>query len=546
MLTDGARAVPALMPVRMLNEYSWCPRFVHLSWGEGQRGENEYTVEGNELHKRVDVAAEFETPSGRHVRTAWTLSSESLGLIGRADRVEFEGDDAILVEFKRGKPKSLEEPLWEPELVQVTAFMLLLTEAGVAVRGAEVFFGTTRRRVAIPVDRSAMDRVVELRAEVEEVLANPVPPPPLVDSPKCGWCVMASICMPDEIGMLRRAAPPSKRIIPFIDNAVPLYLTEPGSILAKEGMRLSISVKGIRTADVRLIDVSSVALFGNASITAPALRSLLAEEIPVVHLSAGGWLNGMTTPPHSGFVELRRRQYSADSSMKLGLAREMISGKILNGRTMLRRNGRDLSPGVLDEMKRLAVRATTATDEASLLGIEGGAARIYFSQFSQMLKHQREVFDFLRRSRRPPVDPINALLSYCYSLVVKDCVVAAHMVGFDPGVGVLHHPRFGRPALALDIAEEFRPLLAESTVIGLINTLEVSESSFIVAGGGVSLTPEGRRTVLRAYERRLTSSVLHPHFGYRLTYRRALEVQCRLVAAVVMGEVENYVPFTTR
>jgi CRISP-associated protein Cas1 len=543
---DGVAVVPNLMPVRMLNEYSWCPRFVHLSWGEGQRGQNEYTVEGNQLHKRVDIPAEFETPTGRVVRTAWTLSSESLRLIGRADRVEFDGDDAILVEFKRGKPKNEAEPLWEPELVQVTAFMLLLTEAGVTVRGAEVFFATTRRRVSIPVDRTAMNRVIELRDEVERVLSNPVAPPPLVNSPKCEYCVMAAICMPDEIATIQHATAPSKRIIPHIDNASPLYLTEPGSLLAKEGMRLTISIRGDRQDDVRLIDISSVALFGNASVTAPALTLLLREKIPVVHLSAGGWLNGITTPPQAGFVDLRRRQYSIDSSARLVIAREMIAGKILNSRTMLRRNGRDLAESAVDEMKRLAVRATQAENESTLLGIEGGAARIYFSQFSKMLKHQQDTFDFLRRSRRPPLDPINALLSYCYALLVKDCVVASHLVGFDPGVGVLHHPRFGRPALALDLAEEFRPLIAESTVIGLVNTMEVNESSFIVTPAGVTLTADGRRSVIRAYERRMRASSLHPLFGYRVTYRRALEVQTRLLAAQIMGEVDSYVPFTTR
>jgi CRISP-associated protein Cas1 len=540
------RDVPELMPVRMLNEFVWCPRFTYLSWAEGFTGENEATSEGKDLHRRVDVPAEFETPNGRSVRTAWTLSSPDLGLIGRADRVEFEDDQAVLVEFKRGKPKSEEIPLWEPEQVQVTAFLFLLVANGHRVKGAEVFFAETRRRVSIPVSPEEVNRIPELVEEARRVLAEPVPPPPLVDSPKCGHCVLASICLPDEITRIRNAEHPPKRVIPHETNARPLYVSEYGSRVGREGGRFTLSVRGQESSSVRIIDVSSIVLIGNSTISAQATRAALAEDLPIVHLSAGGWLNGFTAPPHGGFVELRKRQYLQMDEPILPIARRMVSGKIQNARTLLRRNGRLVSPDALAELKRLAARAETATDPAALLGIEGGAARIYFSQFSTMLKHQTAEFDFTKRTRRPPEDRINALLSYCYGLLVKDCVVALHSVGFDPAVGVFHRPRFGRPALALDLAEEFRTLIAESVVITLVNTQEIQATDFVVTTPGVSMKPKARQTVLRAYERRILSESLHPVFGYRVTYRRALEVQARLLAAVFLEEAPEYVPFTTR
>jgi len=186
----------------------------------------------------------------------------------------------------------------------------------------------------------------------------------------------------------------------------------------------------------------------------------------------------------------------------------------------------------------------------SLLGIEGTAARLYFGAFSSMLRPGAglpgEPFSFEGRSRRPPRDPINCLLSYAYSLMTKDLTVIAYAIGFDPYLGFFHRPRFGRPALALDLCEEFRPLVAESVVLNLINNGEISESDFVVRAGGVALTPVGRRAVLRAYERRLDTEIKHPTFGYRLTYRRVFDVQARLLAAHVLGEVPEYVPFTTR
>jgi CRISP-associated protein Cas1 len=538
--------VPELMPVRMLNEYVWCPRFTYLSWAEGFDGDNEATIEGKQLHRRVDVPMEFDTPAGRRVKTAWTLSSETLGLIGRADRVEFEDDEAIVVEFKRGHPKEGDMPLWEPELVQVTAFLFLLAEAGHRVKGAEVFFGETRRRVPIPIDPASVARIPEIVAEAREVLAQPIPPPPLEDSPKCGHCVLASICLPDEITRIRNPTRPIRRVIPHVDNAHPLYVTDYGSKVGVQDKRFSLSIRGEHQNDVRAIDVSSIVLTGNASITPQAVRTALADRIPIVHVSAGGWLNGTTVPPHGGFVELRRKQFNQYDEGWLNVSRRMISGKIQNSRTLLRRNGKDVSGDALSEMKRLAVRADNAPDAPTLLGIEGGAARIYFSQFNRMLKHHTDEFDFTKRTRRPPEDRINALLSYCYGLLVKDCVVALHAVGFDPAVGVFHRPRFGRPALALALAEEFRPIVAESVVLTLVNTQEVAANDFVIAAPGVSMRAETRKTVIRAYERRILSECLHPTFGYRVTYRRALEVQARLLAAVFLEEAPEYIPFTTR
>lgn len=167
-----------------------------------------------------------------------------------------------------------------------------------------------------------------------------------------------------------------------------------------------------------------------------------------------------------------------------------------------------------------------------------------------MLTEERRLpggaFGFEHRNRRPPLDPVNCLLSYVYALLVKDCTATVFSVGFDPYLGFYHRPRFGRPALALDLAEEFRPLIGDSVVLNLINNGEVRPSHFVVRAGGVALTGPGRKAVLAAYERRLDTEIKHPTFGYTISYRRVLDVQARLLGAHLLGEVPGYVAFTTR
>jgi CRISPR-associated protein Cas1 len=223
--------------------------------------------------------------------------------------------------------------------------------------------------------------------------------------------------------------------------------------------------------------------------------------------------------------------------------------------------------------------AMECTNIAELLGIEGTAAAAYFAQFGDMLKvgdnadpfetnHGLEnngagaggeegdsgsggdsawaTFDFNRRNRRPPRDPVNALLSLAYSVLAKELTITCAMVGLDPYLGFYHQPRYGRPALALDLMEPFRPLIADSAVLRAINNRMVTPADFIQAGDAVSLTPNGRKQFFLAFEARMDSLVTHPLFGYRVSYRRMLEIQTRLLARMLCGEIANYPVFVTR
>jgi CRISPR-associated protein Cas1 len=227
---------------------------------------------------------------------------------------------------------------------------------------------------------------------------------------------------------------------------------------------------------------------------------------------------------------------------------------------MLMRNHVEPPEPVLLKLKRAAEDALQARSIPELLGMEGAAASQYFAEFTGMLKPREKMdegggndageetfnFNFSHRNRRPPTDPVNAMLSLAYSLLSKDCMLAALAVGYDPYIGFYHQPRFGRPALALDLMEEFRPLIAESTVLNSINTRVITPDDFIQAGEAVNLTPRGRKKFFQAYEQRMNSMLTHPLFNYKVSYRRALELQARLLGKRITGEIAEYTPLMTR
>jgi CRISPR-associated protein Cas1 len=240
---------------------------------------------------------------------------------------------------------------------------------------------------------------------------------------------------------------------------------------------------------------------------------------------------------------------AGDPARSLVLARRFVEGKILNSRTLLRRNHPDPPQEVLQSLKEDVRRSGEANRLDTLLGVEGTAASRYFAHFGSMLKSMDgpfKAFEFQTRNRRPPRDPVNALLSFAYAILTREFAVTLLSVGFDPYLGFFHQPRYGRPALALDLMEEFRPLLADSVVLTVINNGEIGPEDFISSMGSVALTPSGRTRFLQAYERRMSQEITHPVFGYRISYRRVLEVQARLLGRHLMGEIPEYPLFVTR
>jgi CRISPR-associated protein Cas1 len=552
-----------LLPARMLNEFTYCPRLFYLEYVQSEFTDNLETVEGRFAHRRVDqTAGKVPTPEtvsdddpGKRA-TSVMLSAPELGAVARMDLLELEGRTAVPVDYKRGSKPDVPEGAYEPERVQLCLQGLILRENGYVCDHGEIYYAESKERVPIPFDEALVERTVKLLTEARKAAATPKIPPPLVDSPKCPRCSLVGICLPDETNFLSRTRSISldsvRRLVPSRDEASPLYLQAQGIYLGKSGETIQIKEKGEKIRDVRMIDVSQVNLLGNIQVSTQLIHELCRRDAPLCYFSYGGWFLGMTGGLGHKNVELRQAQFAAagDQEKALQLSKQFVRGKILNSRTILRRNHKDIPEGVLKELARLAHAAARANEIPTLLGLEGAAARLYFGHFGELLRGEEKeslpAFDFDGRNRRPPRDPVNCLLSFAYAMLTKDLTITSRAVGLDPFLGFFHQPRYGRPALALDLMEELRPIVADSVVLQLVNNGEIRVGDFILRAGGCTLTGGGRRRVISAYERRMDSTVTHPLFRYSVSYRRVLEIQTRLLARYLTGEIPEYPPFRTR
>lgn len=598
-LRDGSNVERALVPARMVNEVLYCERLMVLEWIQGEWDSNYFTADGTRVHKRVDAgkkslgvrparskpddsATDDTEEKPYQARSVW-LSSERLGVTAKLDVVDVDGGKAMAVEYKRGKRPPIPEGAYLPERAQLCVHVLLLREHGYQCDEGEIYFAADRQRTRIAITDELLDTTLDAIRRARELAASGHTPPPLVNSPKCPHCSLNTICLPDEVNLLRAKRLPllpgsqesadddvgdedpandghpandgttpkqQRRILPAKTPKVPLYVTTQGAAVRLDGEQLKIYVDSEKRAEARLPNTSHVALFGNAQISTQAIRSLIGRGIGVHFFTYGGWWAGACVGADTNNVELRLAQYkrSLDPEFCLAIARRWVHSKIANCRTMLRRNHRDIDAVTLKELKILARKALQAESQASLLGIEGTAARTYFGGFLGMLSDASIAtgYTFEGRNRRPPRDRINALLSFSYSLLVKDLLAACRTAGLDPLLGFYHQPHFGRPSLALDLMEEFRPILADSAVLQAVNNGVVKYDDFQESAGAVALDDKARGRFIRIYEQRLEQEILHPLFSYRLSYRRVLDVQARLLSRVLLGDIDDYPIFRTR
>jgi len=547
-----------LVPARMVNEWVYCPRLAYLEWVEGEWADSGDTAQGRRIHARVDTESGSLAPADalseeeRLQTRAVTLSSERLGLIAKIDLLEAEDGAVTPVDYKQGKRPHVDKGAYEPERVQVCAQALILEDNGYRVEEGALWYAASRERVPVALDEELRARTRAAISELRLAAAAGRRPPPLEASPKCVRCSLAGLCLPDEVNFFRKGHVP-RPLNPSGDPALPLYVQTPQAKIRKDGETLVIETDDGKTK-APLQALSQLVLCGPVSISTPVIHELLRREIPVTWASGGGWVLGHTVGTGTKNVDLRTAQYAAsfDDRRCLAIARSLIAAKIRNARTMLRRNwkGEDAAEktDALDRLKRLAARAEHAADTGALLGFEGEAAAIYFRHFERMIALEKlhlPAFNFERRNRRPPEDPVNAMLSFAYALLTRTWTNTLAAVGFDPYRGYYHRPRHGRPALALDLMEPFRPILADSVVLQAINNGEVRAEGFFARGPACAMKAPARKALIAAYERRLEQETTHPVFGYRVSMRRLIEVQARLLGRHLDGEIArypNYVP----
>ena len=331
-----------------------------------------------------------------------------------------------------------------------------------------------------------------------------------------------------------------------------VYVIEPDAFIGKTDERLSVKAKKETLLDVPMIKVDGVVILGRATISPAVVTELLERHIPLSFLTGTGKYLGRLEPELTKNIFVRRAQWQAagETEQAVHVVRGFVRGKLKNYRSSLLRREREdpqlnLQSGITRLEQAIAPIDKTATIN-SLRGLEGAGSAAYFGCFNQLIKSSE--FQFEARRRRPPTDPVNALLSFGYSLLRHDVQSAVNIVGFDPYLGYLHFERYGRPSLALDLMEEFRPLVVDAMVLSTLNKRSLTAADFTTEplSDAVSLVPEGLRTFLRLYEQKKQSKFKHPVMGRQCTYQEAFEIQARLLAKYLMGEIEKYPPLVLK
>ena len=540
------------IPLSQMNTYVFCPRRFYYESVEGHQVVNEHVEEGKIKHTRVDTEMKGRQERGVKVSRRQYLASDLLGVSGYLDLIEEKNGVSCPVEYKKAGTGN-----WLNDQVQLCLQGLLIEEAtGTPVPHGYIYYIGSKRRRKVVFDTELRQISRDFVSEAASLLETRKIPEPVHDN-RCNGCSVRGICLPDEVAYLKELDDRPKRIKPAlgIDNV--LYVDEQGCILKKTGERLLVVKEGETLRDIPLIHLGQVVLCGNISVTTPVMQTLLNAGIPVVYLSAYGRYQGVLMPQISRNSLLRVAQHRVadDPEQCLALAKTFVHGKISNMRLMLQRRkwrGKtdteaeaatiELS---INGMRKMRGRVPRAESLSALLGFEGNASADYFRSFSSMLNSEMG-FSFEHRTRRPPKDPTNALLSFAYSLLTADMISAIQIVGLDPYVGFFHQQTYGRPCLALDLMEEFRPIVADSVVITLINNRQITPNDFTASHGGWFLKDAARKKFYAAYEKRKSETITHPVFKYTLTFRRALELQVRLLAKCLMGEIDTYAPLTVR
>lgn len=330
-----------------------------------------------------------------------------------------------------------------------------------------------------------------------------------------------------------------------------IYISTDDAFIGKTDERLRVRAQKQTLLDVPLIKVDGLVVLGRATVSPAALKELLERKIPLSFMTSTGRFLGRLEPELNKNIFIRAAQWQAagDTAQAIHAVQAFVRGKLKNYRIALLRAQREGIADLETSMTRLeqAIRPidkTTTID--ALRGLEGAGSAAYFGHFGQLIRNP--AFTFKHRNRRPPTDPVNALLSFGYALLLHDLQGAINIVGFDPYLGYLHTQRYGRPSLALDLMEEFRPLVVDAMVLAALNRKALIPEDFTIEplSHAVALTDEGRRTFLRLYEQKKQSKFKHPVMGRQCTYQEAFEVQTRLLGKYLMGETEQYPPLVLK
>lgn len=529
----------------MAMETAYCPRNFWLRYVENESWRDHRMYQGRLQEKKRSANSRPKTPDNIKIERNVVLHSDELGVAGKLDWLDI--DNMIPAEYKTG-------PLQDNEYdrCQICCYGIMLEELnGVHCPFGYLYYTDSKSRIKIeftPELRKKVKDAAELAWDI--ILSETVPPP--IDSEQCQGCALKERCLPDLINQLqgkKDKVPVGIGMGRTFERTV--CIDEPwGYLRIKDGNFLFTQGKDKkRIIPIEAID--AIIILGSINFSHAALKEILRRNIHVSLMSYGGRYEGEIISEFSKNVPLRAAQARAglNENLVLEFSQAFLEGKLANSCTLLNRYNRKLKrPEIsktVERIKNIKKKVIKSQNKSALLGLEGTAAAEYFQVFPLLI--DKKDFTFSRRERRPPSDPVNALLSFGYVMLTAQLRGLCYLVGLDPFLGLFHQEKYGKPGLALDILEEFRSIFIDALVLSLINrnSLKLMHFSF-QSSGACYLNEKGRRIFLDAFFKRMRSELIHPLVNKKLTYRRIMEIQLRLVARRILGEYSKYSPFKAR
>ncbi len=520
-----------LIPFSMINAYAYCPKRFYIEYILGDFEESSDTVEGKIKHKIADSGKTFKKQGKR---TRVYIASEKYGIHGFLDVLE-ESDSISVVEYKKGKYGD-----WFNDKVQLCAQVIAYEdETSLKVDHAYIYYIASRKKVEIDCNEELRKRTITIvKNMIELAISEKVPK--VKASKKCKKCSLFHICMPTS---------PGKPFFPVQvrkQKGGSLVITNQGSYVGVENGRIMVSISNEKRS-IRMNEIGDVQLYGNSVISTAAVKRL-SESNKYLHLMTfyGDYV-GTFFPKTGRNVVLRLSQYETynDDIKKVQIASKFIEGKIKNMSVLLKRR-KENSHEIEDNIKSIELfsrKIKKAKNIEEIMGIEGTASAIYFDSIKHFVPKE---FEFKKRNRRPPLDPVNAMLSFGYAILLTKIISALEIVGLDPYIGFLHSQKYGKPSLALDVMEEFRSVIVDAVVLTLVNKKMVLPKDFLKYSNGVFLKSKAKKVLISALDKRFSTTVMHPYVGYKMVYQRVIEAQCRILAKTITGEIESYIPFKRR
>ncbi|OKH24705.1 type I-MYXAN CRISPR-associated endonuclease Cas4/Cas1 [Chroogloeocystis siderophila] len=534
-------AFPNTLRVCALHAFAYCPRLFYLEEVEELYTQDAAVFAGRQLHEKIEQQEDEE----------WLdlyLEDEILGLRGRVDALRTRDGQTIPYEHKRGrcyrddnKPQA-----WDSDKLQILAYCCLLEAAlGIVVSEGRIRYHADNVLIRVPLDEQGRQWVKDSIQQAKQLRKSAYRPPVTSNEHLCTRCSLSSVCLPEEARLAHNKEWHPLRLFPQDDEREVLHILEPGTRVGRTGEQLKISRRDQADEKVSVGQVSQVVLHSFAQISTQAVHFLAYKDVGIHFVSGGGCYIG-SVDTRVGSIQRRIRQYQAlsQSDFCLELARKLVNCRgegqrkfLMRGKQKSKSDKVELEQAIA-QMKAVLKQVPQVQSLESLLGIEGNLAALYFGVLSQLLAPDTpDLLKFSGRNRRPPKDRFNALLSFGYSLLIKDVMNAILTVGLEPALGFYHQPRTQAPPLALDLMEIFRVPLVDLIVVTSINRNQWDvDADFEVRGQQVWLSDRGRRKFISIYEQRKSESWKHPVTGYSLTYRRLLELEVRLLEKEWSGE----------